>query len=78
MTAISVALLAYVNELTKGPIAEANAKTLNDTLKQVLPEFTNNPVGEKRHDLSARKTERKWWTSSFIRQKRRGMGRFGC
>ena len=46
VTAISVALLAYVNELTKGPIAEANAKTLNKALKQVLPEFTNNPVGE--------------------------------
>ena len=29
VTAISVALLAYVNELTKGPIAEANAKTLS-------------------------------------------------
>ena len=46
VTAVSVALLAYVNELTKGPIAEANAKTLNKALKQVLPEFTNNPVGE--------------------------------
>ena len=46
VTAISVALLAYVDELTKGPIAEANAKTLNEALKQVLPEFTNNPVGE--------------------------------
>ena len=46
VTAISVAFLAYVNELTKGPIAEANAKTLNKALKQVLPEFTNNPVGE--------------------------------
>ena len=46
VTAISAALLAYVNELTKGPIAEANAKTLNEALKQVLPEFTNNPVGE--------------------------------
>ena len=30
VTAVSVALLAYVNELTKGPIAEANAKTLNE------------------------------------------------
>ena len=46
VTAISVALLAYVNELTKGPIAEANAKTLNEALKKVLPEFTNNPVAE--------------------------------
>ena len=46
VTAISVALLAYVNELTKGPIAEANAKTLNEALKEVLPYFTNNPVAE--------------------------------
>ncbi len=46
VTAISVALLAYVNELTKGPIAEANAKTLNEALKEVLPRFTNNPVAE--------------------------------
>ncbi len=46
VTAISVALLAYVNELTKGPIAEANAETLNKALKQVLPPYTNNPVAE--------------------------------
>lgn len=46
ITAISVALLAFVNELTKGPIAEANMKTLNEALKQVLPEFTNNPVSQ--------------------------------
>lgn len=46
VTAVSVALLAYVNELTKDPIAEANAKTLNEALKKVLPEFTNNPVAE--------------------------------
>lgn len=46
VTAISVALLAYVNELTKEPIAAANSKTLNEALKQVLPAFTNNPVAE--------------------------------
>lgn len=46
VTAIAVALLAYVNELTKDPIAEANAKTLNEALKKVLPTFTNNPVAE--------------------------------
>ena len=39
VTAVSVALLAYVNELTKGPIAEANAKTLNEALKKVLPDL---------------------------------------
>jgi electron transport complex protein RnfG len=43
ITAISVALLAWVNELTKAPIAEANAKALNEALGQVLPEFDNNP-----------------------------------
>ena len=36
VTAISVALLAYVNELTKGPIAEANAKTLSDAISIVV------------------------------------------
>ena len=46
VTAISVALLAFVNELTKGPIAEANVKTLNEALKQVLPALNNNPVAE--------------------------------
>lgn len=44
VTAVSVALLAYVNELTKEPIAEANMRILNASLKKVLPEFTNNPV----------------------------------
>ncbi|EJW93035.1 electron transport complex, RnfABCDGE type, G subunit [gut metagenome] len=44
VTAVSVALLAYMNELTKQPIADANMKTLNSALKKVLPEFTDNPV----------------------------------
>ncbi len=46
ITAISVALLAFVNELTKEPIAEANMRTLNAALSEVLPEYTNNPVAE--------------------------------
>lgn len=46
VTAISVALLAFVNQLTKGPIAEANARILNEALKKVLPAFNNNPVEE--------------------------------
>jgi electron transport complex protein RnfG len=46
ITAISVALLAWVNELTKEPIAEANAKALNEALSQVLPEFDNVPATE--------------------------------
>lgn len=46
VTVVSVALLAWVNELTKEPIAQANARTLNEALKQVLPTFDNNPVSE--------------------------------
>ncbi|NDV82903.1 RnfABCDGE type electron transport complex subunit G [Bacteroides sp. 51] len=46
VTVVAVGLLAYVNELTKEPIAAANMKTLNDALKNVVPEFTNNPVAE--------------------------------
>lgn len=46
VTAISVALLAYVNELTKKPIAEANAKTLNDAIALVVPGFDNNPLDD--------------------------------
>lgn len=48
VTAICVALLAYVNELTKEPIAEANAKTLSDAVKAVVPGFNNNPIAEKK------------------------------
>lgn len=48
VTAISVALLAYVNELTKEPIAAANAKTLSDAVKAVVPGFDNDPIAEKR------------------------------
>ena len=47
ITAICVALLAYVNELTKEPIAAANAKTLSDAVKAVVPGFTNDPIADK-------------------------------
>lgn len=46
VTVLAVSLLAYVNELTKEPIALANLNTLNTELKKVVPEFTNNPVLE--------------------------------
>ncbi len=46
VTAISVALLAYMNQLTAGPIAEANMAQLNQALSSVVPEFDNNPVAE--------------------------------
>ena len=47
LTGISViagALLGYVNELTKDPIAEANAKALSDAIQLVVPGFDNNPA----------------------------------
>ena len=44
VTVIAGALLGYVNELTKGPIAEANAKALSDAIKLVVPDFDNNPA----------------------------------
>ena len=41
---IAGALLGYDNELTKGPIAEANAKALSDAIQLVVPGFDNNPA----------------------------------
>jgi len=46
VTVVAVGLLAYVNELTKEPIAQANLKALNEALAQVVPAFDNNPVAE--------------------------------
>lgn len=44
VTVLAGALLGYVNELTKGPIAEANAKALSDAIAIVVPGFDNNPA----------------------------------
>ena len=48
VTVVSVALLAWVNELTKEPIAQANAKALSDAVNLVVPGFDNNPIAEKK------------------------------
>ncbi len=48
VTAVSVALLAYVNELTKEPIRQANAKALSDAVSMVVPGFDNDPIAEKK------------------------------
>ena len=48
VTVVSVALLAWVNELTKEPIAQANAKALSDAVSLVVPDFDNNPIAEKK------------------------------
>ncbi len=44
VTVVATALLAYVNELTKEPIAQANAKALSDAIQIVVPGFDNNPA----------------------------------
>lgn len=46
VTAISVAILAYVNALTLEPIAEAQANILKDAIGKVVPAFDNNPADE--------------------------------
>lgn len=44
ITVITGCLLAFVNKITTAPIAEANAKTLQNGLKEVVPGFDNNPT----------------------------------
>lgn len=46
VTAISVSMLALVNEVTKKPIKDANLKMLNVALSKILPEFDNSPVSD--------------------------------
>ena len=48
VTAISVALLAYVNQLTAEPIAEAEAQALSDAVRAVVPGFDNDPIAEQK------------------------------
>ena len=44
IVAVATGILAYVNQLTSGPIAEAKKKALNDALKEVL--IDGSTVGE--------------------------------
>ena len=46
ITIICVGLLAAMNEVTKEPIAAANAKALSDAVNSVVPGFDNNPIQE--------------------------------
>lgn len=48
VTVVSVALLAYVNQLTKGPIARAEAQALSDAVRAVVPGFDNDPIADKK------------------------------
>ncbi|MBR2161652.1 MAG: RnfABCDGE type electron transport complex subunit G [Bacteroidaceae bacterium] len=48
ITMVMVGILAVMNELTREPIAQANAKTLSDAVSAVVPGFDNDPIAEKR------------------------------
>ncbi len=41
---IAAGLLAWVNNVTTAPIAEANAKALSEAIAKVVPGFDNNPA----------------------------------
>ena len=43
---LAAGLLAKVNDMTKEPIADAKALKLEEAIKNVVPEFDNNPVSE--------------------------------
>ncbi|MBT8302433.1 MAG: RnfABCDGE type electron transport complex subunit G [Maribacter sp.] len=44
ITVVAGLSLGYVNDLTKGPIAKAKLERKVNALKEVLPDFDNNPV----------------------------------
>ncbi len=46
VTLISSAILGYVYELTKEPIARAKTERQNEALRSVLPAYNNDPVRE--------------------------------
>ncbi|MCD6332164.1 MAG: RnfABCDGE type electron transport complex subunit G [Bacteroidales bacterium] len=46
VTVLASSALAYINELTKGPIEEAKLKAKLEAIGKVVPEFNNNPSEE--------------------------------
>jgi len=47
ISVVSASALAYVYEVTKKPIEEAQLKKELEAIKEVVPEFDNNPFEEK-------------------------------
>ena len=43
---LAAGLLAKMNDMTEAPIADAKALKLEEAIKDVVPEFDNNPVAE--------------------------------
>lgn len=46
ITIVAAALLAWANEVTSGPIAEAKQQARIDAIKAVLPAFDNDPLAQ--------------------------------
>ncbi len=44
ITLVAGLSLGFINDLTIGPIAKAKLERKVNAIKQVLPEFNNNPV----------------------------------
>lgn len=44
ITVVAGISLGYINEVTKGPIAQAKLERTTNALKNVLPEFDNDPI----------------------------------
>ncbi len=44
VTVVSAGVLAMVNKFTEGPIKQAELQKQKSALKQVLPDFDNNPI----------------------------------
>ena len=46
ITLVAGTSLGYINEVTKGPIAQARLERTTKALNNVLPEFNNDPIAE--------------------------------
>ncbi len=47
ITIVSALLLAWVNDITAGPVAAAEKQKQIDAIKAVTPKFTNDPLADK-------------------------------
>ena len=48
ITVVAGLSLGYINEVTKGPIAQARLERTTNALKTVLPDFNNEPISDVR------------------------------
>jgi electron transport complex protein RnfG len=68
--AVSGAMMAIVNDMTKERIREANERAKLEAMKSVLPEFDNNPV----EDAKVISADGKDWTFFIAKQEAQFVG----